>query len=46
VPAAVRLGARIDPPAAQSRLARSILRDHVLCLAAIAALLVLQLATA
>jgi hypothetical protein len=44
VPSAVRLGARSDPPAVQSRLARSIFRDHVLCLAAIAATLVVQLA--
>ena len=43
VPAAVRLGARRDPPDAQSRLARSILRDHVLCFAAIASTLVAQL---
>jgi hypothetical protein len=43
VPAAVRLGARRDPPEAQSRLARSILRDHVLCFAAIASTLVVQL---
>ena len=44
VPAAVRLGARRDPVAVQSRLARSILRDHLLCLAAIASVLVVQLA--
>ena len=43
VPAAVRLGGRHDPPDAQSRLARSILRDHVLCFAAIASTLVVQL---
>jgi hypothetical protein len=43
VPAAVRLGARVDPPDAQTRLARSILRDHVLCFAAIASTLVVQL---
>jgi hypothetical protein len=46
VPAAVRLGARGDPPATQGRLAWSILRDHVLCLGAITALLVIQLAFA
>jgi hypothetical protein len=46
VPNAVRLGTRADPPAAQSRLARSILREHVVCLAAIAAVLAIQLATA
>ena len=44
VPAAVRLGERRDPPATQSRLARRVLREHVLCLASIAALIVLQLA--
>ena len=44
VPGAVRLGARADPPAVQSRLARSIGRDHVVCLAAIAAVLAIQLA--
>jgi hypothetical protein len=43
VPAAVRLGTRSDPPVARSRLARSICRDHLLCLAAIATLLALQL---
>ena len=46
VPAAVRLGARSDSIAEQSRLARSILRDHVLCFAAIGTLLALQLAFA
>jgi hypothetical protein len=44
VPSAVRLGARTDPSAVQSTLARSILLDHLLCLAAIGALLVIQLA--
>ena len=43
VPAAVRLGGRSDPVEAQSRLARSILRDHLICLAAIATVLALQL---
>jgi len=43
VPAAVRLGTRRDPPAEQRALARSILRDHLLCLAAIAGVLALQL---
>ena len=46
VPAAVRLGTRSDPLASQSRLARSICRDHLLCLAAIATVLALQLAFA
>ena len=44
VPSAVRLGARGDTAALQSALARSILREHVFCWLAIAALLVLQLA--
>jgi hypothetical protein len=46
VPAAVRLGARADSSDVQARLARSIFRDHVLCFAAIAATLVIQLAFA
>jgi hypothetical protein len=46
VPSAVRLGGRADPPSEQSHLARSILRDHLVCLAAIATLLVVQLAWA
>jgi hypothetical protein len=46
VPGAVRLGTRRDTVARQSALARSILREHLLCLAAIAALLALQLACA
>ena len=45
-PSAVRLGRRVDTPDVQSRLARSILRDHVLCLVGIASLLVVQLAFA
>ena len=46
VPNAVRLGTRADDRGRQSRLARSILRDHLLCLAAIATLLAVQLAAA
>lgn len=46
LPSAVRLGARTGDAAAQSRLAREVCRDHLLCLAAIAALLVIQLAFA
>ena len=42
-PAAVRRGSRRDDVAGQSRLARSICRDHMLCLAAIASVLGLQL---
>lgn len=45
-PSAVRLGARTDPPGAQSRLARAICRDHLLCLAMIVASLVVELAIA
>jgi hypothetical protein len=44
VPGAVRLGARADTPRVQTRLARGILRDHAICLAAIVAVLVIQLA--
>ena len=44
VPNAIRLGARRDPIATQSALARAILRDHLACLAAIAVFLALQLA--
>ncbi len=36
VPAAVRLGRERDDAATQSALARSILRDHLICIAAIA----------
>jgi hypothetical protein len=43
VPAAVRLGTRRGTPESQQALARSILRDHLLCLAAVAAVLVVQL---
>jgi hypothetical protein len=44
--AARRLGARRDPPDAQHRLARSILRDHLVCLGAMVSLLATQLASA
>jgi hypothetical protein len=43
VPSAVRLGARRDSVATQSRLARSVCRDHLWCIASIATLLVIQL---
>ena len=43
VPAAVRLGAREDDAVAQSRRARGICRDHLLCVSAIGSLLVIQL---
>jgi hypothetical protein len=45
-PSAVRLGRRIDAVDRQSRLARSICRDHLFCLAAITSLLTVQLAFA
>jgi hypothetical protein len=45
-PAAVRLGARTDPLDSQGRLARSICRDHLVCLAAIGLLLAIQLRAA
>jgi hypothetical protein len=45
-PAAVRLGARRQPLEDQLRIARSICRDHLLCLAAIGGLLAVQLAAA
>ena len=44
VPCAVRLGRSSDAPERQGALARSILRDHVLCFASIVALIVVQLA--
>lgn len=46
VPSAVRLGTRSDTLERQSALARSIFREHLLCLAGIATLLVLQLSWA
>jgi hypothetical protein len=46
VPNAVRLGGRADPVLQQSALARSICRDHLLCLAGVLAFVGLQLALA
>lgn len=46
VPSAVSLGTRRDDAAGQSRLARAILRQHLVCLACITAGLVLQLGSA
>jgi hypothetical protein len=43
VPSAVRLGAAADPVDVQLRLARSIYRDHLLCVASISALLAIEL---
>ncbi len=40
---AVRLGTQVDDAVEESRLARLILRDHLVCIGAIAAVLVLQL---
>jgi hypothetical protein len=42
----VRLGSRRDPPEDQSRLARRILHDHVVCVVAIATTVVVQLVSA
>ena len=46
VPSAMRLGTRSDTIAGQSGLARSILRDHLLCVTAVAIVLVVQLGLA
>jgi hypothetical protein len=46
VPNAVRLGRRADTVADQSRLARAIFRDHVVCFALMLAFLGLWLAAA
>lgn len=43
VPSAVRLGSRTSSIGTQSRLARSILQDHVVCAMAILTLLIVQL---
>jgi hypothetical protein len=45
VPNAVRLGTRRDALDTQRRLAKSICRDHLCCLAAIATVLILQLSS-
>ena len=46
VPNAVRLGNRVGTPAEQSRLARSICRDHLFCMASMSAFLVVWIALA
>jgi hypothetical protein len=46
VPSAVQLGKRSDAIDGQSRLARSVLRDHLLCIATVAVVLLIQLAFA
>jgi hypothetical protein len=43
MPSTARLGTRTDRPEAQRRLARSICRDHLGCLGAIAVVLMVQL---
>ena len=44
IPDAVRLGRAVEPPDVQSRLARSVYRDHLFCLAAMTLVVALQLA--
>ena len=44
VPSAVRLGHRADGPAEQTRLARSVCRDHLICAGSMLAFLVLWVA--
>ena len=43
VPNAIRLGNRLDDPAEQSRLARSVCRDHLVCAVCVSAFLILRL---
>ena len=43
VPNAVRLGNRSDGPAEQSRLARSVCRDHLVCVVCVFAFLIVRL---
>jgi hypothetical protein len=45
-PNAVRLGSRVDSASEQSRLARTVCRDHFLCLAAMLSFVALQLLAA
>jgi hypothetical protein len=44
VPNAVRLGKRTDPAAVQTRVARAICRDHLMCVAGMLGFVVLWLA--
>lgn len=44
VPTAVRLGSRVDPPTEQSRLARAVCRDHLICFACMLGFLALWVA--
>ncbi len=46
VPSAVRLGTRTDTTQGQTALARSIFRDHLLCITAVTGVLFIQLAFA
>ena len=46
VPNAVRLGNRVGGPAEQTRLARTIFRDHVVCLGCMVAFLVVRIVAA
>jgi peptidoglycan/LPS O-acetylase OafA/YrhL len=46
VPSAVRLGSQTDPAPRQRELARSILRDHVFCASAVAAVIAIELSFA
>lgn len=46
VPNAVRLGNRVGGPAEQTRLARAIFRDHVVCLGCMVAFLVVRFVAA
>ena len=46
VPNAVRLGSRVDSAGEQSRLARAICRDHLLCLGGIVVFVAVQLCAA
>jgi hypothetical protein len=46
VPNAVRLGARKDDLAKQTSLARAICRDHIMCLAGVAAFLAVEFSLA
>ncbi|MFV8315415.1 hypothetical protein [Mycobacterium sp. 23] len=43
VPNAIRLGSRVDPPEEQSRLARAVCQDHLICFACMLGFLALWL---
>ncbi|MDP7701874.1 hypothetical protein [Mycobacterium sp. TY815] len=44
VPNAIRLGSRVDPPDEQTRLARAVCRDHLICFACMLGFLALWVA--